>query len=528
MKNATSIKVSALLIFLLLLIYRQEMRAQNAKQVNPISGTGDSEKTKEHKKSTKNDGNGTTIVVWPRQSILFFAGGGILSPTGDVKTNTGINSLTDFNLSAYIPIKSFNKWSIGMEAGGGYSFSNKDNCPATEPFQVMGQMAPPVINEKGTGSPKAAGFRISAGPAAVVHLSEKFILLPSLNAVYSSFKESSCTVTQTSQVNGITYNWDIARHSSKQSSGIGFMPKLKLVYLFGRIGVWAETNYMMVQKINTSTSRLTPEGSAANGLYDWGQMNTHTYNTTTASTTFKAISLGGGITISLGKHRDKSGRDNSVQEYGGATGGVINKNETTGTAERIINTNQNNPIINNPLYHLPPYWFTQCINDRKVALYVVHGLVIDAVYSNLPCNSSTWPTAGVPGHGGIFKTEATRYTVVLDKTKWSAAKEKMSFEQLSDLPISSVPSGAKLIEILLVKSKDKASLIHNYRFDRDTRLNASVENLTIVTPLTTEGEMLKTEGYHIVCRTSKNGTTVEQKHAATKRADYVGHVTLLR
>ncbi|OJV56313.1 MAG: hypothetical protein BGO31_14580 [Bacteroidetes bacterium 43-16] len=178
-------------------------------------------------------GNGTTVVIWARKSPLIFIGGGIVSPG----TSTGLGHFTDINLSTYIPIKSFNKWSIGLEAGGGYSFSNKDNCPEVSPFQLMNQMAPPVVNERGTGSPKAAGFRLSAGPAAAFAVSDNFMVLPSLNAVYSSFKESNCIVTQTSQVNGITYNWDIAKHNRQQSSGIGFIPKLKLVYLFGRIGL---------------------------------------------------------------------------------------------------------------------------------------------------------------------------------------------------------------------------------------------------------------------------------------------------
>ncbi|OJV56314.1 MAG: hypothetical protein BGO31_14585 [Bacteroidetes bacterium 43-16] len=285
---------------------------------------------------------------------------------------------------------------------------------------------------------------------------------------------------------------------------------------------------MMAQKTNTETSLLVPEGSATNGSYDWGQMNTHTYSTNITSTAFKALGFGGGIVLDLGKHPYKFGRDNKVTEHGTVTGGVIANNETTGTSERIINTNQNNPILNNPLYHLPPYWFTQCIDNRKVALYVLHGLVIDAVYSNIPCNSATWPAAGVPGHSGVFKTEPVRHTVVLDKTKWTAAKEPLSFEQLSELPLSIVPAGAELIEISLVKSNDKVLLIHQYRFGRDNKLSAANENLTIVTPLTTAGEMLQTEGYHIVCRTSQKGTTVEQKNTAAKRKEYIGHITLLR
>lgn len=249
----------------------------------------------------KNDGGGTTVVIWAKKSPLIFLGGGTSLPTRDVKTNIGLKNFTNINLGAYLPVKSFSNWSWGFEMLGGYSFSNKDNCPIVEPFQILGQSAPPVISEKGTGSPKQQNFRIEAGPATNFSLGERFSLLPSINAVYSSFSESKCSIFQNSSVNGISYNWNLCDRTTEKSSGIGFSPKLKFVYQFGRIGLWIEGNYLMGQNLKTTTTTLVPEGNPQNGFYDVGQMNFATYSTTIKNTTYSAFGINGGIMIGLGK-----------------------------------------------------------------------------------------------------------------------------------------------------------------------------------------------------------------------------------
>jgi hypothetical protein len=181
--------------------------------------------------------------------------------------------------------------------------------------------------------------------------------------------------------------------------------------------------------------------------------------------------------------------------------------------------NQTVPWVNNPWYNTPPHWITQCQDNRKVALYIVHGLVIDAVYSSIPCNSSTWPAGGVPGTGGVFTTEPTPHVVVLDKTKWELVKEKMSFYELSNLNAETVPSNALIMDISLVKNEEKISLVHNYIVGK--------EKYTVITPLIVENDMLKIQGENILINSTENKVSFSKTNAS-KKHDYVGHVTLIR
>jgi len=258
-------------------------------------------------KSISQKGVSSTKPRKNSDAIRLYLGGGISTPNSGVKTSASLSNFTDLNLGAYIPIKSFGKWSFGIEGSANYGFNNELICPASEPFQIMGQSGSPVVTQKGAGSPEQQGFRVGAGPAFSWSLSDKFSLMPSVNVLYNSFKETKCTVSQASQVNGINYNWDLCDQTTKASSGIGVLPKLKLIYQLGRIGLWIEGNYLMAQKLETTTTTFVPEGNVnQNGMYNLGQMNAGTYVTKNKSKNYSAFGILGGISIGLGSEKGNS------------------------------------------------------------------------------------------------------------------------------------------------------------------------------------------------------------------------------
>ncbi|AZB01822.1 hypothetical protein EG359_20490 [Chryseobacterium joostei] len=248
----------------------------------------------------KSDAGGH-VKLLKKYPARIFLGGGISIPNPTAKDAVSFENLTNINISAYIPVKSFDKRSWGIEGGFNYGWNNSDICPAIEPFQILGQNSPPVLTEKGSGVPRQANFRIGIGPGAEFSLGDKFSILPSIQAAYISFSESKCSITQNSSINGISYDWNLCDRITEKSSGIGFLPKLKFIYQFGRIGLWIEGNYLLGQKMKTTTTTLVPEGNAQNGFYNVGQMNFATYQTTVKNATYSAFGINGGIVIGLGK-----------------------------------------------------------------------------------------------------------------------------------------------------------------------------------------------------------------------------------
>lgn len=250
-------------------------------------------------KSSKLQSNHTMVT----NKAFIFIGGGATLPGKSVKTATALPILGNIDINAYVPLVKKKTWSFGLNAGTAFGLSNKfadDACP--DPFQVQNQTGSPTVSAKGSGSPKNAGFKFEAGPALMVMIKDKFGIMPILNVSYRYIAQKSFTCTQTSIVNTITYNWDLLSQTQTKNNVVAFDPKLRLLYMFGRVGIWVEGSYSIGSKMKTVSTIFDPEGNAQpDGTYDLGQMNLPTYNTETKSTNFSAFGVHGGIVIGIGK-----------------------------------------------------------------------------------------------------------------------------------------------------------------------------------------------------------------------------------
>ena len=287
----------------------KDLNAKIIKSIQPITPNYcpacDEEKIKQHNTTFDNDGE--PVLRGGFGGAEIYLGGGITINSTHVKENTSLPNLNEINIGTYIPVYRYRfgrddkvRWSLGIDINTAYNFSNRDNCPMTEPFQILNQTGVSTTSQKGSGSPKNQGFRIGAGPALMFNVSNQFSLIPALNVAYSSINKSSCVATQTSSVNGTVYHWDLYRQKMDQSSGVAFIPKLRFQYLFGRLGIWAEGNYMMGQKINFNSASLHPSNAAQNGQYERAQLDNGSYKSIENKTSYNRMGINGGVVFNIG------------------------------------------------------------------------------------------------------------------------------------------------------------------------------------------------------------------------------------
>lgn len=356
------------------------------------------------------NGNGTTVIVWPHRPLLFL-GAGVYNPETALKNEAHFKNFTAIKLDAYIPIISKNKSSIGVNTGFEYSFDNSTTFGTLpNPYQVTGQSSPPVITVKGTGSPKAQGFKFEAGPSAMIKTGDSgFGINPSINLAYLTLNHKSFTATQTSEVNGTTYHWDLLKQEETKTNGLGMIPKLRLIYMFGKIGVWMEGSYTLGPKVKTLSTLYHPEGNIhQDGTYSLGQMNFPTYTTSENSTRYRAFGISGGIVIELGGGENPPSTDRRLK------GKVIRMGDK-GIVRRdhplyVKNPENDGTLLSPNTGTIPQRAHLRifCKDGKKILKYYDYkGNLYNASYTDLPCNNKTWPINGVEGDlstDGIDKT----------------------------------------------------------------------------------------------------------------------------
>lgn len=324
----------------------------------------------------------------PGGNMLISAGGGGIFPNksfGD--TNYTGNGL-DFGANLYVPIFELNNTesnyaSLGFNIGGGFFGMKKNDRNMMMGYNITGQTSTPMIQSEMNNNARRNAFLTEAGIQANFSFS-KFTVSPILNVGYFSLKENSYSETQTSSVNGQTRIFEIANEMNVKANGFAFIPKLRLSYFPGKIGFFVEGNYISGPRSNSVKTVFIPNGQAnQDGYYNIDQMLSGTYKTTETKHNFGAFAVNIGVSITIG---------NSIPA---TPNNFIRQPETSpGTY-----TGQN-PLRN----HTRVY----CIDGKKVLRYINDkGLVYDSQYTNLPCNSATWPIEGKEGDLSVQNTSGS-------------------------------------------------------------------------------------------------------------------------
>lgn len=294
------LKLSFLLCFITIVTFAQTTKQDG--HVTLLKKNGEKAKTT-MATNTSTDYVGHVTLL--RFSQLYL-GGGLQMPSSTTKEGANSVNGIDFNIGYYHPIWAWEKSmiSLGLNAELGYSMGNGDyvlNKQYTI-YNLNGQLQPPTVQEKGSGSPKAQGFRGAAGLQLNVHLGDKFTLSPIINAGYLSTTHKSFSVTETVYYNGSEYNYDLLSQKESKTSGLGILPKLRMTYnITPRIGIWLEGNYTMGPKIKTETTRFVLDPTIPSDSYNLGHFEEGQYITTKKETSYSAVGVNGGIVFSLGK-----------------------------------------------------------------------------------------------------------------------------------------------------------------------------------------------------------------------------------
>ncbi|TCD10786.1 hypothetical protein EZ449_07820 [Pedobacter frigidisoli] len=295
----------------------------------------------------------------PGGSMLISLDGGITNPTKPTKDGANLSNLTNINVGAYVPLTDFGRATkgvinktLGINFGGGYLSGNKDyNLSPYTPINISGQSGSPTVSANGAGSPKQQGFKFESGAQANFSFGDVTIS-PILNGSYLSLKQQAFTITQTSTVNGKTADYNLYTQAETKTSGFAVIPKLRVAYFPGKLGLFVEGNYTAGPTINNETTFFKPQGDALkDGSYNIDQMLLGTNQALPKSTKYDALGFNFGLSYALSKkgfdsykaHSDMASAKAQNPLYEDKSGSTINP-----LAERRVEVLKSNKEVSNP------------------------------------------------------------------------------------------------------------------------------------------------------------------------------------
>ena len=370
----------------------------------------------------------------PGGNMLVSVGGGGVFPNKSFGDTNYTGNGFGFGANLYVPIVELNNTqssyaSLGFNIGGSFFGMKKNERNMMMGYNITGQTSTPMIQSEMNNNAKRNAFLTEAGVQANFSFS-KFAISSILNVGYFSLKENSYSETQTSSVNGQTRTFEIVNETNTKSNGFAFIPKLRLSYFPGKIGFFVEGSYIGGPSSNSVETVFVPNGQVnQEGFYNIEQMLSGTYKTTETKRNFGAFAVNIGISFPVGKSISEKGIKRS--EAQAKSGQSVIRTEPTGksisqpgvkrseaqakSGQSVAGTEPTgnsspatpNSIIAQPETNLGTYTGPNplrrhtrvyCIDGKKVLRYIDDtGLVYDALYTNLPCNSATWPIIGIEG-----------------------------------------------------------------------------------------------------------------------------------
>jgi hypothetical protein len=255
-----------------------------------------------------------TMAGSPGAIVVF--GGGTSMPSSDGKDKAFLSNSTAINADAFFSLisKPEGNFSFGLNFGGAYNFGGSGGFGAKpNPFAVTGQTSS-IVSDRG-GDPAQAGFRMGAGPQANFYFG-KFIVSPMVLGEYFSMTQKEMSIVQTTQFNGQSYDFNMSTLPETKTSGFAVTPKLRLHYMFNnRFGLFADASYTMGPKIETTVSKLIPNGNpqTPGDTYNLQQLQTGTIvKGETKSTAYSAMGFNFGVVIGLGGNAHGDNLTNSI------------------------------------------------------------------------------------------------------------------------------------------------------------------------------------------------------------------------
>ena len=241
----------------------------------------------------------------PGGSMLLSFNGGTTLPGSNLENSDILGNGWNVNGNLYVPFwyrktAGLFHTSIGMNVGFSYfQLKNLSQEGVTSGYNTLGQAALPLL-ERENDAATHAGYLGEGGLQANLSFG-KITFSPILNIGYLAVQGSESKISQETTLGDQNYTFDLFSQKKEALKSVVLIPKLRISYFPGRIGLFAEANYTSGGEIKNTTSTFKPNGNPVReNYYDLKQMLAGQNETTETIHKFSTIGLNAGITIPLG------------------------------------------------------------------------------------------------------------------------------------------------------------------------------------------------------------------------------------
>ena len=286
----------------------------------------------------------------PGGSMLLSFNGGTTLPGSNLENSDILGNGWNVNGNLYVPFwyrktAGLFHTSIGMNVGFSYfQLKNLSQEGVTSGYNTLGQAALPLLERENDAATRA-GYLGEGGLQANLSFG-KITFSPILNIGYLAVQGSESKISQETTLGDQNYTFDLFSQKKEALKSVVLIPKLRISYFPGRIGLFAEANYTSGGEIKNTTSTFKPNGNPVReNYYDLKQMLAGQNETTETIHKFRAFGLNAGISIPLGgepaKANINTSRSNIKQQIstGDKGGNTDNPGEP---AKANINTSRSN------------------------------------------------------------------------------------------------------------------------------------------------------------------------------------------
>ena len=286
----------------------------------------------------------------PGGSMLLSFNGGTTLPGSNLENSDILGNGWNVNGNLYVPFwyrktAGLFHTSIGMNVGFSYfQLKNVSQEGVTSGYNTLGQAALPLLERENDAATRA-GYLGEGGLQANLSFG-KITFSPILNIGYLAFQGSESKISQETTLGDQNYTFDLFSQKKEALKSVVLIPKLRISYFPGRIGLFAEANYTSGGEIKNTTSTFKPNGNPVReNYYDLKQMLAGQNETTETIHKFRAFGLNAGISIPLGgepaKANINTSRSNTKQQISTDDKGG-NTDNPGEPAKANINTSRSN------------------------------------------------------------------------------------------------------------------------------------------------------------------------------------------